>query len=341
MKRTFLLCIIFHFFSLAAMDVPWESPYDHQAIGRTRDFIKKSNFIYNPKPTQEEGPFNKEEVLNTPYLQEIVKASQDKKDEASETISRFQFHDITDGWPLERTYLAAAALCGGKKGLDGCLESATRRQDFHLCKLLLEHGAKPGTLLTHVRSVQLAELFIAHKAPLVATNEHIFGLGLLHTVAFSDDYEAGLIPLYRKHGLSPLGKDNPLFSLLHSTDFMPWPHEQEKDILDKAKFLLADLSPVDTINLLFRYPDAYRSHILTQLKHATAAGATTNNKTTKEKLYKILLQAKADAEQKLGKNSFVDGDYYYTKYTDLIGPQPFKEKMVVVHKHEVNPSTAP
>lgn len=338
MKHFLLLLIACSLLSLQAMD-DWGGDYDYQGIGRTQDFLKKVNNIYNPIPSETEGPFNKERVLNTPYLQEIVKASPEKKDEASQTMCNFQFYNGAKEWALQRTYLAAAALCGGKKGLDKGLETATRAQDYHLCQLLLEHDAKPGYLLKYVRTVKLAELFIAHNASL-EMKDRIYKLGLLHDVAFSHDYESGLIPLYRKHGLSPLAQDNPLFSLLHSIDILPWPHSNEEEVLQKARFLVADLSPEDTINLLFHYPDPFRGHILTTLKHATAPQASTTNKFIEDRLkielYKILLQAKADAEQKLGKPG-LDGDYYYTKHTDLYRRPPFKEKKVVVRKRETKP----
>ena len=258
MKCTFLLCIIFHFFSLTAMDTPWESPY--RAIDRIKDFFKKNNNMFNPKPTQLEGPIDEKMVLDTPYLQEILKATQEKKDEASEIMSQFRLYNSNADWAVERSYLAAAALCGGKKGLGRCLESATRAQDFHLCQLLLDHGAKPGTLLAHVRSVKLAELFLAHNASVIMDKD-ISYCGLLCDVAGSEKYEAGLIPLYRKHGLSPLKGPSPLLALLDSIDGLPSaPSVQEKSILDKAQYLLADLSPKDTLNFLFRYP-AYTSLI--------------------------------------------------------------------------------
>lgn len=101
-----------------------------------------------------------------------------------------------------------------------------------------EYDGHPAIFFAQKESI--AKLLVAHGA--LSKPEHV--KMLLHTV-IKEPYESSLIALYRQHGLNPM-----TISSYKWTPIMELADEPHNDMINKAVYLLQDLSPQEVIDLL-------------------------------------------------------------------------------------------
>lgn len=229
---------------------------DNSFFQNTKEKLQAIGNIYNPEPTSKDTPLNEEHVLND-YWKKIKQQDQTTKDAALQNI--LENFDSDPCYPWARCNIAAATYAGAspsvKKSQGLCM--AALKQDYQLCKLLLEKGANPnaylpaiGPALFVVKKCNLAELFLHHGAHIYFKDSGTQFNLLMN--AMEANYEPQLISLYKSKGLSPLDTNcqNNTTSLhmlaFRVTDY----NHQLPDLEAKLSALFENLSQEESTELI-------------------------------------------------------------------------------------------
>lgn len=321
----FLILILIITCQCKSMELEYADARWNSAVYESQKILEKQGNIYADPPKSEHASLVKELVTNTPYWKKMESADQKEKDAAFQALNKLTFDE--NKWALERYHLAAAAQINAKLGLTQALGEAVWHGDEPLCGLLLEKGANPNSLrgispyLHFVKTVSLANLFLKAKAD-VCLKATLSKDTLLHKVASDNEYEAELIPLYRKQGLSPFEvsdfKASPLSKLLFGIEEMHW-GDRTDCIIKKARYLLAELSPQQTLCLLHKCGgDFPLLTIFEELEKNNFIFSSGHRESARKKLYAYLQEQKKLAEEKIGKI----GNYHYVDHEDYVSRPP-------------------
>jgi hypothetical protein len=221
----------YHGLHAADMDHPLYAN-NRDFLGETKKILAEMGNVYDHEPQDRSAPLEQEHVMNQ-FWRDVATKNQVIKDHSLRTILHLNFTDA--GRYLKRYHIAAAAVAHANleyttRGGASALSEAALKNDYALCKLLLESGANPNSgtgnrpVLFSVRSHLLAQLFLFHGADVRQRSWN--GENLLHQVITTRNYDIELISLYRSSGLSPFPparncrKSTPLHSLaLFANDF--------------------------------------------------------------------------------------------------------------------------
>lgn len=224
-----------------------------------KQLLAEMGNTYYPEPEDNNAPLDKECISNTYWKLISSLPDQTSKDEALQKIIALNFTD--EGYPLWRYHIAAAisvakANPNAMKTWDNetCLGQATFKQDYSLCKLLLEYSAHTNInyarepLLFAVKNRAVAELLIKYGANTNVINNNCVDYNLLMG-AMHQGCKADLIPLYRSLGISPLHQNRLNATALHVFAFDIHMHSK-KDILEKISALFKGLTHDEIIQLI-------------------------------------------------------------------------------------------
>lgn len=204
MKKLILLSAFF-FFSSHAMQAPL------YPVAHARNKLAKEGNVYDPEPSWN-APLTRELVLNA-YWRALENRSQEEKDAA---LARINLPN--ELYNLERYHYAAAAFIGAdlNKPKHSILFEIAARQDYELCRILLNHGANPNhssVPLYNANTLALATLFVQNGANINAYDPYIHTY--LHMILGSPSCEPLLVRFCVKHGMNPLDKNSNGMTSLH------------------------------------------------------------------------------------------------------------------------------
>jgi ankyrin repeat protein len=234
------------------MEFSLTSYQSHPDLEETKKTLKNKGNTYSLELTNDSSLY-KECVLND-YWKNISIQNQKAKDVAFTDIINLNFTDA--GYSLWRYNIAAATLIGANPNIkDKCgmlaLKQAAFKQDYELCKLLLEHNADPNLsklepIIFDVKTVALANLFLQYGAQ---TNVKHLGNNLLG-VSMRESYECELIPLYKSKGVSPVDTDFFGSTALHYLAFNANNYHNLDLLKAKVDALFDGLAPREIIQII-------------------------------------------------------------------------------------------
>lgn len=225
-----------------------------------KQLLQMGNIYKDEPPKDGKIPLDAEHVMND-YWKNISTQSQDVKDAALKVMLELGFND--SDYHMARYHYAAAVLAGANPNITGIYEHKTAlaeaaiKQDYLLCKLLLEHGANPNTksatsigrdttpAIFSCKTCKLAQLFLQHGARLDNYEESL--TPLYHCMCPS--YESKLIRLYKSNSVSPFYIRPDGATPLHILSRFLSMHETHR-IYKKVFALLADLSYEGAIRII-------------------------------------------------------------------------------------------
>lgn len=189
------------------------------------------------------------------FWKKMENTSQEHKDDLLYKIQEDPSYNDKSQYPVMCANVAAALHIGAhlptveaKKTIlsPSFLYQGIKQHDPLFVALLLQHGSNvhqihdENTLIFYAQKKDLAELLIKYGA--LTQTKHI--QTLLHA-AIKKQYDPNLIPLYRSHGLSPMST-----TIYKWTPLMEIIEEVHEHIITKAVYLMQDLSPQETLDLL-------------------------------------------------------------------------------------------
>jgi hypothetical protein len=227
---------------------------------------------------------SEKEVMN-PFWLQMKNESQEKKVTTLITI----FKALRgDPFYLARRYNMAAAIYAGidvpalQSKRTSLLRKIVQKQDYHLTKLLLTHGADANKMgeaknpvIYYAETVLLAQLLIDSGVNIKETPKtKRYAETLLHE-AIEPDHESALITLYRGYGIDPIEYDwfkkTPLMRLVDYAF-----RYKDQEIITRASFLLQDLPKEEAIALI-NATDHKGQNVFDQIKEHQSGGESDRN----------------------------------------------------------------
>lgn len=239
------------------MDPSSEESYDDW-LAYAKAQLKKMGDVYDPEPADVHAPLDEKLVVNDFYRALMNKSPEEKK-KIFTTIFKLNFGE--KGHYVRRYHIAGAVAVGADpdtipdEGIPiTLLQEAAIYNDDGLCQFLLDHRADPnkngrfGPALFLCNTVKLARLLLDKGADPKVCNQVFYNQTVLHQAARCQNYEPGLIGLYKSAGVSVFSEDSSGGTLLHSLAFGVEKHT-ETDIKNKLDALFNGLSTCQKLSL--------------------------------------------------------------------------------------------
>ena len=255
MPRSFFFILLI-INSLSAMVAPRETSWFDTMPHEKRELILKGNY-YDPEP-HAQAPLEYDYVM-TQFWKKLKKSgTQEQKDAELKEVLKSKIFS----WPLQRYYIAAAALSGANLSTLGndqenALILACKRQDGALVDCLFHHNVNlpeaealhyQKFVLFNVEKTSLARYLISKGAQTSLYTR--MGSTLLHT-SMHVNYNSGLVKLYLDQGIPWNAHTSDGYNVLHQlakhssayADKLP-------KMLKKFNYIMNHVTPEQALQLL-------------------------------------------------------------------------------------------